>query len=62
MKQSNKFTKYRMARLTQEFQKLNGIIQELRRQNHILKQQNYELENQISQVAGQLTEEKVHTC
>jgi hypothetical protein len=41
---------------------LNGIIQELRRENQILKQQNYELENQISQVAGQLTEEKVHTC
>ena len=31
MKRSNQIFYYRMARLTQEFEKLNGIIQELRR-------------------------------
>ncbi len=45
MKQSNFFNKiFRMTKLSSEFEKLNAIIQELRKENQSLKQVNYELE------------------
>lgn len=48
--------------MSQEFERVNVTIQELRRENSALKQQNNELERQIGHVSGQLSEEKVPLC
>ena len=40
--------------LEKDFEKLNTIIQDLRRENQTLKQQNYELEDQISHITAQM--------
>lgn len=42
----------RVKRLTEEFERLNSIIQELRKENTIYKQNIYNLETQIQQFAS----------
>ena len=42
-----------------EFEKLNSIIVDLRKENQMLRETNYELESRVSQVSGQFTEERV---
>lgn len=43
---------FRVKRLTEEFERLNTIIQELRKENTIYKQNNYSLEMQLQQFAS----------
>ena len=41
MSLSNAYIKFRLTKLSSEFEKLNTIIQQLRRENQALKQGNY---------------------